>query len=488
MLSDLKSKLGAYVDAFNAADNDLYSELIPDSGAYAYLDGQIPLFECPDKTIEKTYYFRWWTLRKHWKNTHDGHILTKFMADVGFAGPNNASCCPAGHHIREARWLRDPEGWVRECILYWLERKGDPLLYSAWFASSVEDYLRLHPDHEFEAVCLDLLISLWEDRLKLSSHPSGLFWSHDGWDGRELSISGSGLRPTMNSYLCGDAMAISRMAARQGRFDVSALFADRAQAIKKKMDRLLWDGDFYKVIPCERDAEIPEDRPPVPPEHDVREELGFIPWYFGIPDADKSVAFRHLTDEEGFAAPCGITTAERRHPRFMYSHTHECLWNGPVWPLATSQTLTALARHLREHGEAGITEKDYYRLLVQYAASHRLVDEDGVDRMWIDEDLDPFTGEWIARRELKADNWNPRRGGVERGKDYNHSTFCDLVLSGLLGIDARDGRLTADPMIPREWDWFCVTNLPPHGEAVIYDRTGERYGLGAGLHILETCR
>ena len=104
--------------------------------------------------------------------------------------------------------------------------------------------------------------------------------------------------------------------------------------------------------------------------------------------------------------------------------------------------------------------------------------------MWIDEDMNPFTGEWIARKQLRADNPNPGAGVVERGKDYNHSTFCDLVLSGLLGIGARDGRLRADPLIPEDWDWFCVTNLPPYGQSVVFDRTGERYGLGAGLMIL----
>ena len=485
MLPDLKAKLSAYADAFNAADNELYAELIPNSGACGWLAKGIPLLECPDKTIEKTYYFRWWTLRKHWKDTPDGHILTEFLPPVGWAGPYNSINCPVGHHIRESRWLRDPEGWVKENVRFWMEKKGRTLAYSAWYASVIEDMLRLHPDPEFEGYCLERLIGLFEEREQISLHSSGLFWSEDGWDGGELSISGSGLRPTMNSYMCGDATAISRMAARQGRFDVSRRFAARAREIKEKMDRLLWDGDFYKVLPCGRDEEVPAERPPVPPENDVREELGYIPWYFGIPGPDKSIAFRHLTDEEGFAAPYGITTAERRHPRFMFAHPHECLWNGPVWPFATSQTLTALARHLREHGEAGIRAKDYYRLLHQYAASHRLLGEDGVERMWIDEDMDPFTGEWTARNILGADGWDHGRGCVERGKDYNHSSFCDLVLSGLLGIDARDGQLTADPMIPDGWDWFCVTNLPPRGGAVVYDRTGERYGLGAGLHILD---
>ncbi|MBQ3861124.1 MAG: hypothetical protein II779_11385, partial [Clostridia bacterium] len=126
----------------------------------------------------------------------------------------------------------------------------------------------------------------------------------------------------------------------------------------------------------------------------------------------------------------------------------------------------------------------YFRLLKQYAASHRLTLEDGREIMWIDEDMDPFTGEWIARNQLLGGKQDPGQGGFERGKDYNHSTFCDLVLSGLLGIEGRDGQLTVDPLIPDDWDRFCVTNLPPRGQTVVFDRTGEYYGLGPGLHIL----
>ena len=250
------------------------------------------------------------------------------------------------------------------------------------------------------------------------------------------------------------------------------------------MNRLLWDGDFYKVIPCEQHESFPADtRPIVPDEHNAREQIGFIPWYFRLPGPEKSAAFAHLTDEEGFAAPWGITTAERRHPRFMFKHSHECLWNGPVWPFATSQTLVALANHLHDHGEAFVTKADYYTLLHQYAASHCITGEDGRQRMWIDEDMDPFTGDWIARTELKADNWNPDRGGRERGKDYNHSTFCDLVLSGLLGIRRENGRLCVSPIIPEDWDYFMVSGLTEENWTILYDRDGSRYGRGAGLHM-----
>ena len=485
MIPDLNAKLRSYVDSFNAEDMELNPSMIPNGEAYEFLAPRIPLLDCPDETIEKTYYYRWWTLRKHWKATPDGHILTEFSPEVGWAGAYNSINAAAGHHIREARWMRDPGRWLEEYIAFWLDRKGNSLTYSMWYASSLEDYLRLNPDPAFEAECLDKLVSLWEDREKMNLHPCGLFWSQDGYDAMEESISGSGIRPTMNSYMIADAEAISRMAARQGRFGLSEKFAGRAAELREKMDLLLWDGDFYKVIPCGRNEEFPaEKRPPVPADHDVREELGYIPWAFGIPGPEKSAAFCHLTDEEGFAAPRGITTAERRHPRFMYKHPHECLWNGPAWPYATSQTLTGLAKHLRSHGEVSVTKEDYFRLLKQYAASHRLTLEDGREIMWIDEDMDPFTGEWIARNQLLGGRRDPGQGGFERGKDYNHSTFCDLVLSGLLGIEGRDGQLTVDPLIPGDWDRFCVTNLPPRGQTVVFDRTGEYYGLGPGLHIL----
>ena len=485
MIPDLHKRLYDYVTEFNAEDEELYPQLITNDRACDYLAAQAPLLDCPDKTIERTYYYRWWTLRKHWKQTDAGKILTEFHPNVNWAGPYNSINAAAGHHIREARWLKDPDGWVREYIEFWLDRKGDALSYTMWYAAALEDYLSLHPDSAFEGMCLDKLISLYEERAQRNAHPCGLYWSYDDRDAMELSISGSGIRPTLNSYMYGDARAIARMAARQGRMDIAGVYSEKANDLREKMDRLLWDGDFYKVIPCAQDESFPAgSRPPVAPARDVREEIGYIPWYFHMPAPDKSAAFAHLMSEEGFRAPFGITTAERRHPRFMFKHEHECLWNGPVWPYATTQTLVALANHLRDHGEVCVTKADYYALLRQYAASHRIVDEDGRVRMWIDEDMDPFTGDWIARTELKADNWNPTRGGYERGKDYNHSGFCDLVLSGLLGIEGRDGRLTVDPLIPEDWDYFCVSHLTEKNLTVLYDRDGRHYGMGAGIHIL----
>ena len=60
--------------------------------------------------------------------------------------------------------------------------------------------------------------------------------------------------------------------------------------------------------------------------------------------------YTHKRTLLGFRAKFGLTTAEQRNPNFQitYNSTHECLWNGPSWPYATSVTLTAVANVLNE--------------------------------------------------------------------------------------------------------------------------------------------
>jgi hypothetical protein len=72
--------------------------------------------------------------------------------------------------------------------------------------------------------------------------------------------------------------------------------------------------------------------------------------------------------------------------------------------------------------------------------------------------------------------------------DYNHSTFCDLVITGLVGLRPRtDESIEVNPLIPDgTWDWFCLDNVAYHGRTltILYDRTGQEYGRGPGLRVL----
>ncbi|MHC4545337.1 MAG: hypothetical protein ACYSYL_12575, partial [Planctomycetota bacterium] len=43
-----------YVDTFNENDEDLYVQHVPNEKAWEFLKVNVPLFECPDKDLERT--------------------------------------------------------------------------------------------------------------------------------------------------------------------------------------------------------------------------------------------------------------------------------------------------------------------------------------------------------------------------------------------------------------------------------------------------
>jgi hypothetical protein len=348
-------------------------------------------------------------------------------------------------------------------------------------------------DYSLARELLPRMVENYQGWERENLHESGLFWSEDGRDGGELSVSGSGLRPTLNSYLYGEARAIELIARESGQADLAEQYGFKAARIKRLVQERLWDpiDGFFKVIPLvSRDAPVQTwNFGAMDPARNVRELHGFAPWYFSLPDAGFEQAWAELLDPQGFQAEHGLTTAEQRHHRFSLSYEgHECQWNGPSWPFATSVTLSALASLLTTYTQSHVGKADYLRELERYARVSHLRRPDGRVVPWIDENINPLTGDWIARTRLakwKNGTWSPEKGGYERGKDYNHSTFCDLVISGLVGLrPSAGGTLTISPLLPEEsWDYFCLDRVPCHGRevTVLWDRTGGRYGRGKGL-------
>ena len=444
------------------------------AGSVSPYDLGIPLVDISDRTIEEIYYFRFHTYCKHIKETPDGWVVTEFLPDVPWAGKHNTICCPAAHHLYEGRWFHDKR-FLDSYAEFWCLPGSEPGRYSFWIADSIYAAACVSGDFSVAEKLYEKLkaIYLEWDSEKRSLH--GLYYQIDDRDGMEYSAGGSGLRPTINSYMYGDAKALEKIANRLGiREDVS-YFRGKTVALRQKINSVLWDEKavFYKTLNVETNTLVP-----------VRELIGYVPWYFNIPEEKMSEAWRFLLDEDYFYAPYGPTTAERNYRDFMKEFPHECLWNGPSWPFATSQTLTALGNLLCGYGQHVMTKKDYYKLLHMYANCHYL-EEDGKRIPFIDENIDPFTGEWLARKILKTNH--DGIAPVERGKDYNHSTFCDLVLSGLAGIrPVDDDTLVVDPLFDGgDIDHFCADGILYHGRfiTVLWDRSGKRYGKGKGYKI-----
>jgi len=138
----------------------------------------------------------------------------------------------------------------------------------------------------------------------------------------------------------------------------------------------------------------------------------------------------------------------------------------------------AMANLLANYHQDYVSKKDYLELLRIYSRSQHLKLADGKVIPFIDESLNPDTGGWLTRSSL--DN-------KERGHDCNNSTFNDLIITGLVGLRPRlDHWVEVNPLVPEgAMDYFCLDGVRYHGWnlTILYDRSGDRYGKGKGLHV-----
>lgn len=459
-----------HVDFFNEMEDENIAQAIPNDSAWNWMENNIPLFECPQKNFQEMYYFRWWSYRKHIKETPAGWGITEFLVDRPYADKWNLIACAIGHHTMEGRWLHDAQ-YVEGNLLTWLRgNEGKPMSklhkFSSWtafallqtyFVNGNKDYLvNMLPDLLWE-------YKTWEDEKRL---PNGLFWQEDVRDGMEEQISGGrkvkNIRPTINSYMYGNAMAIAQIAKLAGDEATANLFAAKADTLKAFVNDSIWNDEakFFETIQ-EKTGTFAQ----------VREAIGFIPWYFNIPDDSKNEAWDQINLTDGFNAPYGLTTAERAHPEFRSHGCCRCEWDGPIWPFASSQTLVALANLLNDYKpQSFANDSTYFSQMEKYVESqyHR-------GRPYVGEYQDEVTGYWL-------------KGDQERSRYYNHSTFNDLMISGLIGLRAQEGnQFVVNPLIPDgKWDWFCLDQVKYHGKmlTIVWDKTGEKYGKGAGLYVL----
>jgi hypothetical protein len=463
-------KLKKYVTYFNSLDTEAVKNFVPNAESYTWLAKNIPLFECPDKTIEQMYYYRWWSFRKHLVKTPTGFVFTEFITPVKFAGIYNTISSALGHQVNEGRWLHDQQ-YIQDYVSFWLFEDGKQTkphfhAFSSWIDDAVYANYLVNQNKAFIQhilPALDADYRLWETERQL---PNRMFWQFDVRDAMEESISGSrkdkNIRPTINSYMYGNAKALVAMAKLTGNDTLQTRYAAKAADLKQLVQLNLWNSEasFFEV------------KLPTGKFSDAREAIGFIPWYFNLPDDNAKYAAQwdHLIDTAGFKAPWGLTTAERRHTKFRTHGVGKCEWDGAVWPYATTQDLKALADLLTNYTNKGkMSVKVFFDDFKQYAWSQQMN-----GHPYIGEYQDEKTGAW-----LKGDN--------PRSTFYNHSSYADLVINDLVGLKPRtDEVLEIYPLIPQgQWDWFCLDSVTYHGHdlTIIWDKTGKKYNKGKGMSI-----
>jgi hypothetical protein len=470
-----------YVEKFIALDGGEFEDFFdPSKGTYAFLQENLPEFECEDKTLEEIYYFRAYTFSKHIKRSRFGKLIITEWSEPTYwkKETDGAISCPVGHQLRELKWFKNGGKIAQDYISFWCQNENLEWLeyYTNWFVYAVWDYCNTTGQMDFAYSIVDKLVGCFEDQRSQHKAECGLYKSVDNYDGMELSISGYGVRPTINSYVYGNAYGLMKVLEYGGDAERATDYKRFTEDVRAKINVKLFKKDFYYNQPLNEGEEMPKYIPNFAnpnQKYGVKELIGYVPWYFGIPTDEQAVAWKYLTDEKVFLSPYGLTTADKTDKQFGFEFIHMCLWNGPVWPFATSQVLTGLYTALNSYTGTSfpLGAKDYYELLHTYAKSQYITLETGETRPWIDENLDGETGEWIARKWMIEHN----HYGIGRGKDYNHSSFIDLVLGGLVGARVNEtGEVEFKPQLDKEvTPAFKVKDLSIGGKLydVTYDKT-----------------
>ena len=406
----------------------------------------VPVFRCSDKELELMYYFRWWTFYKHIKRTPQGYVITEFLPEVPWAGKYNTVNFPAGVHIMEARWLRDP-CYAEDSLRFWFTGGGALRSYTTWLEYAAWQFnLVWNKDRLMDALLPHMAVdyAAWEKSVGQFAglRENGLFEAIDDREGTEFSISGNGYRHQINGAMLGNCIALAHLFPAGSDRDY---YVERAAALKQNICEKLWNEEdsFFEVL--HTDGKM----------SGVRELGGYTPWYFTNMPEQYTVAWKFLTDKRHFTAPYGYTYADQSHSEFQLSYEgHPCQWNGPSWPMATSMTLTSMANLLHGSKQNVVTARDFCEGMRTYIHS-QFITIDGVRRPWIDENLHPYTGDWMSRTMLYAQDDAMK----DRGKDYNHSSFADLVISGLVGLRVDETGYRVEPLCQGWLDWFSLEGV-----------------------------
>ncbi len=279
-------------------------------------------------------------------------------------------------------------------------------------------------------------------------------------------------RVDLTAYNFGNATNVARIYHLLGKEEQAKDFEALAEKIRTAVTSQMWQADrsFFYSLKADDHAVA-----------DVKEVIGVYPFYFGLPPAGEGfeAAWVSILDPEQFWTPWPVASVSKQCPAYSQENwpgdgrASTCMWNGPTWPHANSIVLTAMARTLRSDRElkskvkdSTLTNQKLWELFLSFTkAQYR-----GQDLTY------PWTGEFYSGDDA---HWKTNE------RDYNHSTWLDVLIPDLLGLVPRpDEILEVDPLIPTEaLSAFALDGQAYHGHNVslFWDKPedgDDRYGDG----------
>lgn len=448
----------------------------------------IPFFECSDKKLEQVYYYRWRLLKSHLIDLgSSGYAFTEFLNGMTWdLKPWNTINCATTFHIYEARWLKNPK-YVEDYINFMYKEGGNDRHFAEAIADATYANYLVNPDKKFITSQLRDMIRIynaWYDHYDPSKK---LYFIEPIADATEYTISsilasggkdgfrgGDAFRPSINTYMYANALAIAHIAAMEGSTMLENEFLNKAKSIKSNLEKDLWNPTLEHFTDrYELTNQYVKYWDFIP----GRELVGYVPWTFNLPADDQKFnqAWSHVIDSTQLNGKYGLRTVEPSFKYYMTQYRYdkatglkECQWNGPSWPFQTTQVLMGMANLLHNYHQNTITPTNYINQLHKYADQHFYKDS-----LNILEDYNPDKPAPIVYID-------------ERSEHYNHSGFGNLIISGLCGIIPQaDNTVQVKPIVSEEITYFCLQDVAYHGHklTLVYDQDGNKYQVGAGLKV-----
>ena len=447
-----------------------------------YLDN-IPFVDFPDSSLQQIYYYRASVLKRHLAYAHEGHgwVFTEFIQPVPWASKFQTVPDSAPHHLQEARWLRNPS-YVNDLIQHYTRGGIETIAgvtYTHYLHQAILETAQATGDIDFLLSQLDGLVYMYNLWNSTVDNSTGLYHRTPLLDAQEFSLPGyvtgsstggpvdvwnsfsnnysviwlgpETYRPDFNAYMVAGARAVSNVAQLNGNTSLASTWIDYASSLYSRMESTLWSNTSQFWIDVVQGTNL---------RVEGRQLIGLYPYRFDVGTEDSRIpGIEASLNEDAFVSAYGPTTLEQTNPYFTAEKniSYCCLWNGQSWPFSTAVYLGTLARLARENRSAIATQEFFYDALTTYTKTHYDHGEPAI----------------LESHYPHRDAWSGYT--TNHSEHYLHSTYIDNVFTNLLGIiPSLDNNLVMQPLIPSNWTYFVVENLPYHGTllTILWDQTG----------------